>query len=214
MAEPRFRRLNWLYILARMFKPKLIVRVNAIDSTHHDGHFVFENAVPEEDVREFAEEGELYAMSTDNWHWVGCVYNDKWFRFISKRQYDETFSRFEKIDVDAKNRMMEIELGIDADTYQRFSKKLTHEQQHEVAYFLYSGDELSEMTSTALAAIHLDVITENGRNYVIRALDRFGQGQWQKLAEIRQRQKNNETPPGLTGGFATSDGKYGSNNKK
>ncbi|MBI3526860.1 MAG: hypothetical protein HY067_02710 [Betaproteobacteria bacterium] len=212
MAEPRIRRMNWMYILARMFKPKLIVRVNALDPMNRDGQFVFENAVPAEDVREFAEEGELYASSTDNWHWVGCIYNDKWYKFIPKAQYDETFKRFRQIDSDAKKRIMEIDIATDSDTYERFSKKLTYDQQHEVAYFLYCGDDLGDETKGALDAIHLDVSTVDGREYVTRALDRFGEGHWRKLAEIKQRQKEKERNTGPNGVF-NSEGHFGSNQK-
>jgi hypothetical protein len=99
MDESRIRKNNLLWALVVLILPKQRIWINAIDSRGFpEASIRFEARVPVIDVREFAEEGELYAMASDSWHWVGCVHDREWYRFISKHQYDHELKVFAEID--------------------------------------------------------------------------------------------------------------------
>ncbi len=83
MLDLHLRKNGVLWSLRLLLKPKQQVWVNALDPRHPEGRFRFEARIPIEDIVAFAEEGELYAMYTEDWDWVGCDYRGDWFRFVS-----------------------------------------------------------------------------------------------------------------------------------
>lgn len=78
--------------------PKQLIWINALHPRHPDGYFRFQARVPNVDIREYAENGELYAIESDNWNWVGCMYSGEWFRFISRQAYEHELKVFAEID--------------------------------------------------------------------------------------------------------------------
>lgn len=77
-----YRPMNWASMIGLMLLPKRPITVNAINPFHAKGHFRFEASVPAVDIDHYAENGELYAMRSDNWNYVGCACkrspNDEW----------------------------------------------------------------------------------------------------------------------------------------
>ena|SRR6266705_6732882 len=99
MGEPRIRKNNLLWALVVLILPKERIWINALDSRRFpDASFRFEARVPVVDAREFSEEGELYAMQSDSWHWVGCVYNREWYRLTTKSEYNLALKAYAEID--------------------------------------------------------------------------------------------------------------------
>jgi hypothetical protein len=102
MTEPRYRKNSILRALMVLLSPKRDVRVNALHPRHPDGHFTFEVNVPIRDIQEYADGGELYAVQSPDWNWVGCAYNREWFRFISRQAYDCERKAWAEIDAGVK----------------------------------------------------------------------------------------------------------------
>ncbi len=98
MTEPRYRKNSLLQALVALFSPKREVRINALHPRNPDGRFTFQARVPFRDVREYAESGEIYAIQSHDRNWVGCLFNGEWFRFISKRAFDEEMRVWAEID--------------------------------------------------------------------------------------------------------------------